>query len=83
VHQVGPLLQTFIGLSPDAPVHNYADTMASDAARFARFTERMLDRGVIVLPRGWWFLSTEHSDADVALTLDAAREAFAGLGEEE
>ena len=81
VHQVGPLLQTFIGLAPDAPVHDYADTLASNAASFGVFTERMLERGVIVLPRGWWFLSTEHSDADIALTLDAAREAFAGLGE--
>jgi glutamate-1-semialdehyde 2,1-aminomutase len=83
VHQVGPLLQTFIGLPPEAPVHNYADTLASEGARFARFTERMLERGVIVLPRGWWFLSTEHSDADIELTVEAAREAFAAIAEEE
>jgi len=81
VHQVGALLQTFIGLGPHAPVESYADTLASDGARFARFTEEMLARGVIVLPRGWWFVSTEHSAADIELTLDAAREAFAAVAD--
>jgi glutamate-1-semialdehyde 2,1-aminomutase len=82
VHQVGALLQTFIGLDPESPVESYADTLASDGARYARFAEEMLARGVIVLPRGWWFLSTEHSAADIELTLDAAREAFCAVGDE-
>jgi glutamate-1-semialdehyde 2,1-aminomutase len=75
VHQVGPLLQTFV-LDPDQPVRSYADTALADAEAYALFAERMLERGVIVLPRGWWFISTEHSDADVEATLDAARAAF-------
>jgi glutamate-1-semialdehyde 2,1-aminomutase len=82
VHQVGPLLQTFIGIDPDAVVNRYADTLASDAPKFAMFAEGMLERGVIVLPRGWWFLSTEHSAADIDLTLEAARGVFAELAEE-
>jgi glutamate-1-semialdehyde 2,1-aminomutase len=81
VHQVGPLLQTFIGLDPEAEVNSYADTFAGDAPRLSLFAEGMLNRGVIVLPRGWWFLSTEHSDADIEATLDAARTVFAELGE--
>jgi glutamate-1-semialdehyde 2,1-aminomutase len=80
VHQVGPLLQTFI-LGGDRPVTSYADAAAADAPRFARFAEKMLERGVMILPRGWWFISTEHSSADVAATLDAARSAFAELAE--
>jgi glutamate-1-semialdehyde 2,1-aminomutase len=75
VHQEGPLLQTFV-LDPDQPVTSYADTMRADAEAYAIFAERMLERGVIVLPRGWWFVSTEHTDADVAATLEAARGAF-------
>jgi glutamate-1-semialdehyde 2,1-aminomutase len=80
VHQVGPLLQTFI-LGGGRPVTSYADAAAADAPRFARFAEKMLERGVMILPRGWWFISTEHSSADVAATLDAARSAFAELAE--
>jgi glutamate-1-semialdehyde aminotransferase len=34
---------------------------------------------VNVLPRGWWFISTEHTDEDVELTLAAARDSFAEL----
>jgi glutamate-1-semialdehyde aminotransferase len=41
----------------------------------------MLERGVMVLPRGWWFISTEHSSEDIAATLDAARSAFAEIAE--
>jgi glutamate-1-semialdehyde 2,1-aminomutase len=78
VHQVGPLLQTFI-LDPDREVTSYADAAAADSALFARFAEAMLDRGVMILPRGWWFLSTEHSDTDVAATVEAAYSAFAEL----
>jgi hypothetical protein len=38
---------------------------------------------VIVLPRGWWFISTEHTAADVDATLAAARESFAELSNDE
>lgn len=78
VHRVGPLLQTFI-LDPDASVMEYADTLAADGERFADFAGLMLERGVNVLPRGWWFLSAAHDDGDVEATVDAARSAFAAL----
>jgi glutamate-1-semialdehyde 2,1-aminomutase len=81
LHRVGPLLQTFI-LDPATDVSEYADTLAADSARFARFAELMLDRGVNVLPRGWWFISAAHSDEDVAATVEAARSAFAELSED-
>jgi glutamate-1-semialdehyde 2,1-aminomutase len=40
----------------------------------------MLEQGVMVLPRGWWFLSTAHTDDDVAETVQAAERAFAEVG---
>jgi glutamate-1-semialdehyde 2,1-aminomutase len=81
LHRVGPLLQTFI-LDPEASVTEYADTLAADSGRFAQFAELMLERGVNVLPRGWWFISAAHSDEDVEATVDAARSAFADLAED-
>jgi glutamate-1-semialdehyde 2,1-aminomutase len=78
--QVGSLLQTDIA-EPGNPVRSYADTRDVDRGSFAAFTELMLERGIMVLPRGWWFLSTAHSEADVAETIDAATGAFAELAE--
>jgi len=80
IHRVGPLVQTFI-LDPETRVEQYADTLAADSARFARFAEAMLARGINVLPRGWWFLSTAHTDDDVELTVEAARSAFTEVAE--
>jgi glutamate-1-semialdehyde 2,1-aminomutase len=75
VHQVGSLLQTFV--VDDGPdIRSYAATADADAEAFALFTEAMLERGIMVLPRGWWFLSAAHSDEDVEQTVAAARDAF-------
>ena len=52
----------------------YADTDA-----YARFCEGMLERGVRLIGRGIWFVSTEHDADDVARTLEAADEVLAGL----
>ena len=82
IHRVGPLLQIFF-CDPETSVTQYADTLAGDGERLARFAEKMLARGVIVMPRGWWFLSTEHSGEDVEMTVEAARSAFAELAAED
>lgn len=78
IHQVGSLIQTFVP-DPNTAVHSYANTEIADTALFARFTEEMLARGVMVLPRGWWFLSAAHTSRDIDLTVEAARGAFAAL----
>ncbi len=81
VHRVGPLVQTFI-CDPQATIEQYGDTLRADSERFGRFAEAMLERGVNVLPRGWWFLSVAHTDEDIGLTVEAARSAFAELSEQ-
>ncbi len=78
MHQVGPLLQMFM-VDPATEIRSYADTAAADPAALARFSELMLARGVIVLPRGWWFISAAHTNEDVEATLEAARGAFAEM----
>jgi glutamate-1-semialdehyde 2,1-aminomutase len=82
LHQVGSLLQTFF-TDPDRRIESYADTAAADAERSARFSELMLDRGVMVLPRGWWFLSSKHSETEVEATVEAARGALAQIANDE
>jgi glutamate-1-semialdehyde 2,1-aminomutase len=61
-----------------APPRDYAEAGAADTARFARFFRAMLDRGVLLPPSQFeaWFVSTAHTDEDLAETLAAAGEAF-------
>jgi glutamate-1-semialdehyde 2,1-aminomutase len=54
-----------------------------DDARFARFFHAMLDAGVMLPPSQHeaWFISAAHGQAELDATLDAARRAFATLGD--
>jgi glutamate-1-semialdehyde 2,1-aminomutase len=59
------------------PQH-YGAVMATDKERFNRFFHGMLSRGVYLAPALYeaGFVSAAHSDADIAATAAAAREAF-------
>lgn len=56
-------------------ISDYVTYQAADSARLAKFLSALLRRGVRVTGRGTWFLSAAHTDEDIQLTLDAAREA--------
>jgi glutamate-1-semialdehyde 2,1-aminomutase len=62
-------------------VSNYAQVMACNTDAFNRFFHLMLDRGVYLAPASYeaGFMSSAHGDDDIAQTIAAAREAFAGL----
>jgi glutamate-1-semialdehyde 2,1-aminomutase len=66
-------LMFHVGLGLDAPAKNYRDLLACDKARYVRFAHALLKRGVRVLERGAWFVSSEHDDAVVDATLEAVR----------
>jgi glutamate-1-semialdehyde 2,1-aminomutase len=51
-----------------------------DMAKYGRFVAAMAGRGVRLIGRGIWYISTAHHDADIAETLDAARAAMAEVG---
>lgn len=62
----------------DAPVRNYEDATASDTARFSRFFNALLDRGIYIAPSQFeaLFLSAVHSASDIDTTLAAVTEAM-------
>ena len=62
----------------DTLPQNYASVMATDKERFNRFFHAMLDRGVYFAPALYeaGFVSAAHSDADIAATVAAARQAL-------
>ena len=60
---------------------NYAQVMATDKEHFNRFFHAMLERGVYFAPALYeaGFVSSAHTEADIASTVKAAQEAFAAL----
>ena len=69
-------VDTEIWTHPDVEPTDYDGAKKSDTARFARFFWAMMDRGVY-LPCSQFeaaFTSAAHSDADVRMTVEAARE---------
>jgi glutamate-1-semialdehyde 2,1-aminomutase len=67
-------------LLPQLPA-NYPQVMKSDSAAFNRLFHGLLDRGVYIAPALYeaGFVSSAHSEADIAETIGAAREVFAAL----
>jgi glutamate-1-semialdehyde 2,1-aminomutase len=51
-----------------------------DMSKYSRFVAAMARRGVRLIGRGIWYISTAHRDEDIAETLDAARAAMAEVG---
>ena len=72
----------FCGYFTSEPVHNLADAMKSDRARFAKYFHAMLKRGIYLAPSQFeaGFISAAHTMADIENTVAAAKEAFAELG---
>jgi glutamate-1-semialdehyde 2,1-aminomutase len=60
------------------PITDFRTMLGADRARHGRFTERLLDHGVVKAHEKF-FVSLAHTDDDVAWTLDAFRAAVAEL----
>jgi glutamate-1-semialdehyde 2,1-aminomutase len=71
----------FCGYFTERPVHNLADAMHSDRARFARFFHCMLAEGVYLAPSQFeaGFLSTAHTVEQIERTVSAAARVFRTL----
>ena len=62
-------------------VETFAQATAADTARFNRFFHGMLERGIYLAPSAFeaGFMSSAHSDDDIAATLEAARRVMTTL----
>ncbi|MGH8324823.1 MAG: glutamate-1-semialdehyde 2,1-aminomutase, partial [Steroidobacteraceae bacterium] len=63
----------------DQPVTDYESAKRSDTAAFAKFFHWMLEHGVYLAPSQFesGFVSATHTEADIARTVETAREYFA------
>ena len=73
----GPVFQIYF--TEASAVRDYRDFAATDRAMMGRLHAALLDRGVNMVPRGLWFLSTAHTEADVAATVEAFSAALSSL----
>jgi glutamate-1-semialdehyde 2,1-aminomutase len=75
MNRVGSMMTWFF---TDQPVRNADDARRCDTKRFGRFFHAMLERGIYLPPSQFeaLFVSAAHSAADIARTVDAARESF-------
>jgi len=74
--QVGSMFGLFF--TPEPAIGHYAQVMACDTARFARFFHAMLEAGVYLAPSAFeaGFVSTAHGERELTRTLEAAARAF-------
>ncbi len=65
----------------DVKVENYEQAEATDGEIFGRFFKLMLEQGINLAPSKYeaWFLTTEHTDEDVEVSIQAVRQAFKQL----
>jgi glutamate-1-semialdehyde 2,1-aminomutase len=73
----GTVFSIHFGLD-EAPL-DYRATLRTDTAAYARFRVAMLERGVLLLPDGRWYVGAAHGDAELALVLAALDSSFATL----
>ncbi|MEE3326627.1 MAG: aspartate aminotransferase family protein [Myxococcota bacterium] len=62
----------------DSVVRNFRDMLNADPARNLRFTELLLDRGILKAHEKF-FVSTAHGDKEIEITLEAYREVAEAL----
>jgi len=75
---VGSMFGLYFRARPPA---SYAEVMQCDKDAFNGFFHAMLERGVYLAPSAYeaGFVSSAHTDADIAATIAAAGEAFAAI----
>jgi glutamate-1-semialdehyde 2,1-aminomutase len=53
---------------------DYRSAIKANRDRYANFAFELLTKGVRILPRGTWFLSSAHKNTDIDKTLSAVRD---------
>jgi glutamate-1-semialdehyde 2,1-aminomutase len=79
-NRVGAMFTWFFN---SAPVTDFATAAQSDTGHFAAFHQAILNAGVWLPPSQFEaaFMSTAHTDEDIAQTIDAASQAFTSIAQ--
>ena len=68
--------QQDVSLPEGQAVYDYRSSLGMNNQLYSAFVTAMVDRGVRIIPRGNWFLSSTHTQADVDATLAAVEAAL-------
>jgi glutamate-1-semialdehyde 2,1-aminomutase len=71
IQGLGPVFH--VAFAP-GPITDYRSAAQQDTPRYHRLTRALLERGVRVLERGLWYVSTAHTDAEIDDTLNVVRD---------
>ncbi len=66
----GPMFHMAFATLPRA--ETYRHLASDDRAAYRAFCEAMLAEGIRLIERGLWYVSAAHTEADIAVTLEAA-----------
>jgi glutamate-1-semialdehyde 2,1-aminomutase len=77
IQGLGPVFH--LGFSSLSKVTDYRDTLSYDQAKYRNFCNGMRERGVRLISRGLWYLSTSHTQTDIEECIKVARETFSEL----
>ncbi len=75
----GPGAMFHMGFTTRTSVTEYDHVLDYDRKRYGDFCQLMLARGVRLIERGLWYVSTAHTEEDVRLCLAAAESALKEL----
>ena len=80
IHGPGPAFNVSFTDAEEDEITDYRSHIRNvDLKKYERFRIGMLERGVRLIARGLWYVSTAHTEDDIAKTLAAADEVLASL----
>jgi glutamate-1-semialdehyde 2,1-aminomutase len=79
LHVTGFGTAFYLHFNSGAAPSQYRDTLANDRVMLQNFLHAALSEGIILVPDGRVYVSTAHTESDVAETLDKLGRAFSSL----
>ena len=73
----GPMFHT--GFTSSETVNDFRGTLGYDKKKLAQFIAAMHDRGIRIIGRGLWYISTAHTEADVKHAIRVTREVLSQI----
>lgn len=59
--------------------NDYRDTLRFDKAKLGKFIAAMHDRGIRIIGRGLWYISAAHTEKDIDIAIETARQVLAEI----
>lgn len=77
VQGLGPMVHA--GFTDITQARDYRDTLSYDKAKLGKFIAGMHDRGIRIIGRGLWYISTAHTEDDMDHAIQTAEEVLTTL----